>query len=72
MTATEPFKVIQDHRFWYQWKARIQIRIQILVSSLIVTYIIYHTVSELLRRVGEIIAIDSGCSYLTFSSGVDY
>jgi len=25
--ATTPFKVIQGHRFWYQWKANVRLHI---------------------------------------------
>ena len=52
ITAITLFKVIQDHRFWYQRKATCE--------SIMLTYILSCTVSMLLLIIGQIFAVDSG------------
>jgi len=52
------FKVIQGHRFWYRSEARTERT----VSDKILTYILSRTVSELSRRIDQIIAFDKATS----------
>ena len=52
-----PFKIIQGHQFWYNNRKPI---CDILLVSIVLTYILSHTVSKLLQIFVQICAFDSG------------
>ena len=58
-TAITPFKVIQGHRFWYQWKAHMRLPILVINSNLL-PILRGCAVSQIWQIIGRIFAIDSG------------
>ena len=63
--AITPFKVIQDHWFWYQSKAHMRLPI---TDDML--YNLPPTVSKLRPIIGQIFAVDRGVPHFNATAGV--